>query len=52
MYLNKVEFPYATEQEIALMEDVVTRAFKNVNNDAEMNKVNIYYTLQMKTSRP
>ena len=39
MYLNKVDFPYATEEEIAMMEDTVTKAFKNVNNDSEMNKV-------------
>ncbi|KAK6049188.1 hypothetical protein COOONC_13307 [Cooperia oncophora] len=39
MYLNKVEFPYATEEEILLMEDTATKAFKNVQDDAIVKKV-------------
>ena len=51
MYLNKVEFPYATEDEIALMEDTVTKAFKNVNNDGEMNKaLKVFQDTQQKVA--
>lgn len=39
MYLNKVDFPYGTEKEIALLEDTVNKAFRNVDNDSEMKKV-------------
>ncbi|PIO67851.1 hypothetical protein TELCIR_10387 [Teladorsagia circumcincta] len=39
MYLNKVEFPYATEEEILLMEDTATKAFKNVQDDSVVKKV-------------
>ena len=39
MYLNKVEFPYATEAEINHLEDTVARAFKNVQDDGEVKKV-------------
>ncbi|CAD6184885.1 unnamed protein product [Caenorhabditis auriculariae] len=38
MYLHKVEFPYATEQEITELEDTVTSAFKNVQDDAACKK--------------
>ncbi|KAK6017693.1 hypothetical protein OSTOST_16782, partial [Ostertagia ostertagi] len=38
MYLNKVEFPYATEEEILLMEDTATKAFKNVQDDSVVKK--------------
>ncbi|PAV57548.1 hypothetical protein WR25_02298 [Diploscapter pachys] len=38
MYLNKVEFPYATEAEINHLEDTVARAFKNVQDDGEVKK--------------
>lgn len=39
MYLNKVDFPYGTEKEIAQLEDTVNKAFRNVDNDSETKKV-------------
>ncbi|CAI5440262.1 unnamed protein product [Caenorhabditis angaria] len=49
MYLNKVDFPYGTEKEIALLEDTVSSAFRNVENDGECKKaLKIYQDTQQK----
>ncbi|EYC07377.1 hypothetical protein Y032_0071g624 [Ancylostoma ceylanicum] len=52
MYLNKVEFPYATEDEILLMEDTATNAFKNVQDDAVVKKaLKVFQETQQKVAR-
>uniref|UniRef100_A0A1I7XHR7 DUF4200 domain-containing protein n=1 Tax=Heterorhabditis bacteriophora TaxID=37862 RepID=A0A1I7XHR7_HETBA len=55
MYLNKyfgqVEFPYATEEEIMLMEDTVTKAFRNVKEDSVVNNaLEVFRNTQQKVS--
>ncbi|WKX90151.1 hypothetical protein Q1695_009191 [Nippostrongylus brasiliensis] len=52
MYLNKVEFPYATEEEIILMEDTATSAFKNVQDDKVVKKaLKVFQETQGKVAR-
>ncbi|XGW20801.1 hypothetical protein V3C99_004076 [Haemonchus contortus] len=52
MYLNKVEFPYATEEEILLMEDTATKAFKNVQDESEVKKaLKVFQETQQKVAR-
>lgn len=52
MYLNKVEFPYATEEEILLMEDTATKAFKNVQDDSVVKKaLKVFQETQQKVAR-
>ncbi|KAK6727514.1 hypothetical protein RB195_005288 [Necator americanus] len=52
MYLNKVEFPYATEDEILLMEDTATKAFKNVQDDSVVKKaLKVFQETQQKVAR-
>ncbi|CAJ0593596.1 unnamed protein product [Cylicocyclus nassatus] len=52
MYLNKVEFPYATEEEILLMEDTATNAFKNVQDESAVKKaLKVFQDTQQKVAR-
>ncbi|CAB3408424.1 unnamed protein product [Caenorhabditis bovis] len=49
MYLNKVDFPYGTEKEIAVLEDTVTHAFRKVDDDSECKKaLKVYKDTQQK----
>ncbi|EGT37794.1 hypothetical protein CAEBREN_19161 [Caenorhabditis brenneri] len=51
MYLNKVDFPYGTEKEIAHMEDTVNKAFRTVDNDSEMKKaLKVFQETQQKVA--
>ncbi|PIC50971.1 hypothetical protein B9Z55_001665 [Caenorhabditis nigoni] len=51
MYLNKVDFPYGTEKEIALLEDTVNKAFRTVDNDSEMKKaLKVFQETQQKVA--
>uniref|UniRef100_A0A8R1DRN2 Uncharacterized protein n=1 Tax=Caenorhabditis japonica TaxID=281687 RepID=A0A8R1DRN2_CAEJA len=51
MYLNKVDFPYGTEKEIALLEDTVNKAFRNVESDSETKKaLKVFQETQQKVA--
>lgn len=51
VYLGRVKFPYATEEEMAQMEQAIQNAFNDIQSNASLKKaLNVYQTTHKKVA--